>query len=159
MVALPNKHCLNAMKKREGYDYSANEDRTRYDFFSTGPKGVIVKVVEFADLKFAYNLAFGDLIHGKDFDDANISDNGDMRKVLQTVVNIIHQFCEENPGQKIYIEPVDKHRKALYNRIFKEKQEEIASFFIVTGISLNKLSKESYSPIKTYDAFLIEKIS
>jgi hypothetical protein len=134
------------MRKQDGYGYSIDEKGTRYEFVSTGPKGKIVKVVEFANLKFAYNLAFGDLTQGKDFDDSNISNNGDIRKVLQTVVNIIHHFCEENPGQKIYIEPVDKQRRALYNRIFKEKHEEISAFFQVTGIFLSYLSKRKLFP-------------
>ena len=94
----------------------------------------------------------------KGFDDAHISDNGDMREVLYTITNIIHQFCDEHPGSKIYIEPVYRKRRVLYNRIFEEKQEEIRVFFTVTGVDLASMSAEKYNPAKNYDAFLIEKI-
>ncbi|MBK8565093.1 MAG: hypothetical protein IPN76_17585 [Saprospiraceae bacterium] len=146
------------MGKRNGYEFTFNEERIWFEFDSLGPKGRIRKIVEFYDVKFAFNLAFGDMAADGEFDDENITDNGDIRAVIQTIANIIHHFCESHPGRKIYIEPVDSKRKALYNRIFKEKFEEIEPEFRVFGIDLGPLASEDYRSTKTYDAFLIEKI-
>lgn len=144
------------MKKREAYPFTSNRSKNRYEFTSTGPKGEILKIVEFADLKFAHNLAFGDEDHFGDFDDSTITDNGDMREVLQTIANIVHQFLETHPGRKIYIEPVDRKRKLLYNRIFQQKHEEIIEHFSIQGVTVSNRKLWEYKPNIMYDAFLIE---
>lgn len=50
------------MKNEQGYPFTTNAERIRYEFVSIEPKVNIAKVVEFSNLKFAYNLAFGDLM-------------------------------------------------------------------------------------------------
>ncbi len=106
------------MKKREGYEFTFNEDKIEFQFVSVGPKGTIIKVVRFGKVRDKlYNLAFGDLV-SDDFDDEIISDNGDMRKIISTLVNIVHSFAQSNPTTRIAIVPVDNKRRLLYNRIF-----------------------------------------
>ncbi len=96
------------MKKREAYEYQPDKGFFSFTFESIGPKGSITKFVQFSYISNKlWNLGFGDYSEG-DWDDAVISDNNDMRKVLQTVVNIVHDFSEKYPNKKIYIEPVDK---------------------------------------------------
>ncbi len=66
------------------------KDFSAFRFTSIG-KREIVKVVVFQKTKEkgVYNLAMGDLIANETFSDTEISNNGDVRKVLTTVVNIV----------------------------------------------------------------------
>ncbi len=148
------------MKKREGYKFDYNEDKTKFHFISTGPAGAIAKIVEYSIYGAMWNLAFGDADEGKeDFDDASITNNGDMRKVIQTVVNTAYLFTDAYPDRKIYIEPVDRKRKLLYNRIFQEKTEEIMAAFKVQGIEFEERKLENYNPEKNYDVFVLTRIA
>ena len=102
------------MKKREGYDFKISKDRIRYDFISTGPKGQIGKAVLFEQIaQGVWNLSFGDLSADGDFDDSMVTDNYDMRMVLQSLVNIIHDFFDHHPDCEVFIDPVGKRRKQL----------------------------------------------
>ncbi|MEK7253825.1 MAG: hypothetical protein AAB316_03715 [Bacteroidota bacterium] len=146
------------MKKREAYDLSFNYELTDFRFESIGRQGVILKAIEFRFYrKGRWNLAFGD-VKGKYWTDDVVSDNGDMRKVLQTVANAVHLFLSRYPGRKVWIEPLSRKHKFLYNRIFQQKHEEIAEEFEVRGVLLledeNELT-EAYQPGKIYDAFIL----
>jgi hypothetical protein len=148
------------MRKQEGYSFTANDDRIRYEFLSNGPKGEIGKAVQFERIsKVVWNLSFGDLSADGDFDDSKVSDNSDMRKVLQSLANIIHDFFDHHPNSEVFIDPVDKRRKLLYNRIFQEKHEEILLVFEVNGVFKQPLSKEKYSQHSIYDCFLVTRKS
>jgi hypothetical protein len=143
------------MKKDKGYDMQPNASMTRFLFTSTGAKGNIEKVVEFTFLqKKRWNLAFGD-VEDKDWTDNVISDNNDMRVVLQTVANTVHLFFEKYPDREVYIEPLGEQRKLLYNRIFQQKWAEISPFFSVKG-TVGDADFEDYNPQKRFDYFLIE---
>ena len=142
------------MKKDKGYYLRYNIEMSRFRFTSTGPKGNIEKVVEYTRFqKNRWNLAFGD-VKDNDWIDNIVSDNNDMRIVLQTVVNTIHLFFEKHPDQQVYIEPLDEKRKILYNRIFRQKWIEINALFSVKGI-INNADFEDYNPQKVFDCFLI----
>lgn len=147
------------MKKEKGYDIKFNEELTQFRFTSTGPKGTIEKIIEFQLFqKNRWNLAFGD-IKNNDWEDNVISNNDDMRKVLQTVANTVHLFFEKHPEQEVYIEPLDYKRKILYNRIFQQKWAEIEPLFSVRGM-IDYDIFEDYSPKKLFKGFLIaEKIN
>lgn len=145
----------NTMNKREGYEFSFSEDKTEFRFESTGSKGTIIKIVRFGTVRDNLcNLAFGDLV-SDDFDDEIISDNGDLRKIISTLVNIVHSFALSNPTTRIAIVPVDNQRKLLYNRIFQQFEFEILAYFSVHGVFFNPRTKELFDPRKTYDAFVI----
>ncbi len=143
------------MKKREGYEFTFNEDKTEFQFESVGPKGTIAKIVRFSAVEQnLFSLAFGDM-GSDDFDDEIISDNGDMRKVVQTLVNIVHFFTVANPAIRIVIWPVDRKRKLLYNRIFQQFESEILEYYSIEGYSFNPRSKEVFDARKIYDAFVL----
>lgn len=143
------------MKKDKGYDIRSNIDMTLFRFTSIGAKGDIKKVVEFTFMqKNRWNLAFGD-VENKDWTDNVISDNNDMRIVLQTVANTVHSFFEKYPDREVYIEPLDEKRKLLYNRIFQQKWAEINSLFLVKGM-VEDADFQDYDPQKRFDYFLIK---
>jgi hypothetical protein len=142
------------MKKDMGYAIRFNVHMTRFRFTSTGPKGDIEKIIEYRKFqKKRWNLAFGD-VQENDWTDNIISDNDDMRIILQTVANTVHLFIETHPDQEVFIEPLDRQRKILYNRIFQQKWVEIDALFSVKGkIGVNDF--EDYTPQKVFDFFVI----
>lgn len=145
------------MKKQEGYDLSENIEKTQFKFKSIGKNGTIDKLIEFSFYQEnIWNLGFGD-IKGDDWDDNVISNNNDMRKILQTVANAVHTFLEHYPERKIFIAPLDKQRKILYNRIFQQKWKEIEPLFSVKGIRFmdGKQVFEDYKPTILFDYFII----
>ncbi|GEM_PF-987366 len=143
------------MKKLEVYEFTSNKIKTEFRFESTGPKGIITKIVKFSIVRENLcNLAFGDLV-SDDFDDEIISNNGDLRKIISTLANIVHSFTLSNPEIKIAIVPVDRKRKLLYNRIFQQYELEILEFYSIEGFLSVRRTKEQYDPNKLYDAFVI----
>jgi hypothetical protein len=142
------------MKTDKGYDMKYNVGMTRFRFTSTGTKGNIEKIVEYTLVqKNRWNLAFGDVAE-KDWTDNIISDNDDMRIVLQTVANTVHLFFEKYPDQEVFIEPLGEQRKLLYNRIFQQKWVEISTLFSVKGM-IEDADFEDYTPRKLFGYFLI----
>lgn len=149
------------MKRREGYELNANYNPKKvvFTFTSVGDKGSIEKIIEFYCFdNNLWNLGFGD-VKGDDWEDNVISDNNDFRKVLQTVANSIHQFCDMYPYQDIQIVPLDYQRKLLYNRIFQQKWREIEPAFIVKGRLLSEKNPifKDYEPSELVDEFLISR--
>jgi len=72
---------------KDKYSLETDQNKLIFEFFSEGPKGRILKIVEYQPLggRF-YNLAFGDSIEStKDFDDFVRTNNEDTEKVLSTV--------------------------------------------------------------------------
>lgn len=104
----------------------------------------------------AWNLAFGDASgEGDDFDDEAISNNGDMKVVLQTLANIIYDFLSEHPDFEVVIHPVDDRRQILYNRIIHQNFDLISSELNLIGV-INKYAEPiRLPPIKNYDLFII----
>lgn len=149
------------MKKREAYNLAFSPERSTFFFESRGPKGTVQKIIEFGPMPNGrWNLGFGD-IAGDDWHDHIITDNKDMRKVLQTVANAIHLFTERYPGRKVHIQPLDRQRKLLYNRIFRQKQDEIRELFSVQGILLTEEGAENgpedYNSREMYDVFVLTR--
>jgi hypothetical protein len=138
------------------YPISTDDNLTFY-FTSEGPKGKIEKVVKFE--QFApetFNLGFCDRKSvAEDFDDHTISNNGDIRKVLATVIQTIALFFEHYPDMRIYVEGADDRRRRLYERILKQYRidfEEEYRFWGGNGFSIEPFQNEN-----TYEFLLISK--
>src|SRR5882672_2497428 len=101
------------------YAYERPHSR-RYVFISDGKKR-IKKVVDFIPLKAKnfMNLGFGDLLSDGSVDDKANSNNGDILKVLSTVVDILKHFTARNPGIVIFFAGTTEERTKLYARILK----------------------------------------
>lgn len=148
------------MKNQNGYELSQNytPKKIKFRFTSVGKKGVIKKVIEFKRFKNnRWNLGFGD-VKGSGWTDDVISDNDDLRKVLQTVANSMHLFFEMYPTHEVVFIPLENRRKSLYNRIFQQKWHEIDSIFSIKAIILEATNPqfEHYNPTKIYDYFIIK---
>ena len=84
----------------------------RYIFTSTGKKK-IKKLVEFNPtvIPKIVNMGFGDLLDDGQVDDTARSNNGDIAKVLSTVIMILRDYLAQIPAKKFSSEgaqPIEK---------------------------------------------------
>ena len=103
--------------KLDRYELEAGRNVTTFEFLSEGPKGHIIKLIQFQQMNLPdlYNLAFGDIhsLTGQ-FDDKVITDNGDSEKVLATVVASIYAFAGQYRNAWIYATGSTATRTRLY---------------------------------------------
>ncbi len=70
----------------------------------------------------------------RSIDDKANSNNGDIIKVLSTIIYIIKDFTEENPESKIAFTGSTKERTALYQRILKTYLDTFCKEFLITAL-------------------------
>jgi hypothetical protein len=109
---------------------------TRYRFFSVG-RNRIEKIVDFAPLqiKNVVNLGFGDKMPDGSIDDTVASNNGDIKKVLSTVVMIVKHFTALHPQVIIYFSGTTAERTRLYTRILAMYHASFIKEFEIYGIT------------------------
>ncbi|WP_420583224.1 DUF6934 family protein [Reichenbachiella sp.] len=138
------------------YNLSSDTHLTTFEFISEGPKGKIVKLVQYSptNLKNVFNLAFGDK-NGEtgQIDDQTISNNGDSEKILATVVSTIYAFTDQHPKANIYATGSTESRTRLYRIGITKYIEEISQDFHVYG-ELNK-GWEKFVKDRDYLGFLV----
>ena len=116
------------------YGYERSEP-FRYTFISEG-KRRIEKVVEFVPTGSpnVMYLSFGDLLPDGSIDCITVSDNGDIRKVLATVVEIVKIFTSYRPEVGVYFTGSTVERTRLYKRILKMYYPIFGKLFTILGI-------------------------
>lgn len=136
----------------------------RFVFSSMG-KANIIKLVEFSTTSTpeVYNLSFGDLLPDGNVDDKVNSNNGDIRMVLVTIVQIIIDFTAQHPGAKIFFTGSTQERTNLYARILKMYYPEFSKEFSITAlIRVGRINKEvDFNPNLDlrYLAFFVKRIN
>lgn len=112
--------------QEDKYPFVKGKELYYYEFFSTGPKGNIKKVIRYSlvqqDPVKVYNLAFGDWVDEEnEIDDKIISDNKDRQKILSTVADTVVDFTQFHTDAFIFAKGSTSGRTRLY-------QMGIASF-------------------------------
>lgn len=99
--------------------YELSNENDIYLFFSVGKKGIFPKVIVYEPIaENIYNLAFGDLdILSGAVDDKSISNNGDLSKILATVIHSIVLFLDKNPYAQVNFKGSTLTGTKLYQRI------------------------------------------
>jgi len=117
------------------YSYQRHSNGFKYTFVSVG-KLKILKVVVFAptSLNNIFNLGLGDLMDDGTIDDTINSNNGDIIKVLSTVIRILGEFINEHPNAKVSFTGSTPSRTALYKRIIKTYRSSFGNEFIVSSL-------------------------
>lgn len=144
--------------KYEKYEFNAGEKFMSYDFESDGPKGKITKLVQYieTELKGFYNLAFGDKDHVTgEIDDFVITNNGDSKKVLSTVVSTVYSFTDKYPNSWIYAIGSTKVRTRLYRIGIANNLAEIVQDFDVYGLKDGEWYR--FEKNVDYGAFLVRR--
>jgi hypothetical protein len=135
------------------YPYT-REFAYQYTFVSQG-KERIEKIVIFSSTPIPnlFNLGFGDLSEDGTIDDHIRSNNGDLVKVLSTVIHILKTFLHEHPKAKISFVGSTRNRMALYERILKTYYDKFSQEFTISAlIQENGLYKEIlFNPLSHFD--------
>jgi hypothetical protein len=136
----------------------------RYIFFSVGKKK-IEKVVDFAPIGInnIMNLGFGDLLPDGSVDDSANSNNGDLIKVLATVIGILKDYTAEYPQVEVFFAGSTIERTKLYTRILKTYYTTFSKEFILSAISgsENANKRIPFDPMANieYLGFLIKRFN
>ena len=119
-----------------------------YSFNSEGSKGVIPKIVVFQTLGEPdhYNLFLSDFINGQIQGDDVITDNGDIGKVMGTIVQIVNDFTEKFPSYRIIINGSDQTRKRLYGRIIFNNYRDFSKYYDIEYSNGSGFDFEPYIP-------------
>jgi hypothetical protein len=83
-------------------------------------------------VKNIFNMGFGDLLSDGSIDDTVNSNNGDLNKVLATVIQILMEFTKEYPYAKVAFIGSTATRTALYKRIIKTYYSIFSTEFIIS---------------------------
>jgi len=142
------------------YLYKSEEFLRVYEFISEGPKGRILKRVQYSDTgtENVYNLAFGDFNdETKEINDFSVTNNGDSLKVLATVASTVYAFTEKYPKAVIFATGSTAVRTRLYRMGITNNLAEIKEDFIVFGLTIAENKWEEFVIGDDYEAFLITK--
>jgi hypothetical protein len=103
-----------------------------------------------------YNLGFADYDpENNEISDTAVSDNGDMRKILATVVSTLKIFFQEKPYEIVHINGSDQVRRAYYHKLIVDYSKLIEELYIVKGRSLERI--EPFQKGKSYEFILISR--
>jgi hypothetical protein len=122
------------MKDNSYYPYDQSQ-ASRYTFVSIGKKRIIKQVVfTHTGIQNVINIGFGDLLpDGSIYDKAN-SNNGDIVKVLTTIIHILIDFTSKYPHMEIFFSGSTSERTKLYTRILKSYYASFSKEFIINGL-------------------------
>lgn len=144
-----NKPCYNIFSPEKNF----------YSFISEGKNGQVLKAVVFAEIEpLIYNLALLDYNHENDeWSDSVSTNNGDIVKIMATVVAIIDEFLELNKNVQVHFEGNTNTRNNLYNRIIKNNFEHLSELYKIIAKEDEFSKPEEYNLGKKYKAFYICK--
>ena len=136
----------------------------RYIFISVG-RLRIEKAVDFVPtgIRNIVNMGFGDRLPDGSIDDTANSNNGDIVKVLATVIAILKDFTTQYPQVVVFFAGSSIQRTNVYARILRTYYVSFSKEFSISGIvgSEDQNRRVAFDPkLKTeYLAFLVERIN
>jgi hypothetical protein len=139
------------------YKVRAHSDHLTFEFLSVGPKGNILKIVEYQHMhENFYNLAFGDKnASGEILDDLIKTNNGDTDIVLFTVASTLFDFFEHYEGTIVFAQGSTHSRNRLYRRYLTNFLDIINENFILFGELAGEI--ERFTIGMDYTSFYIQK--
>lgn len=146
------------------YTFVRDESGLIYSFESVG-KRTLKKVVTFKEIGTNfYNVALQTEDRGKLLPDTELSDNGDVRKVLRTTAAIIDYFSARNRTAKLFIRGSEDKRQRIYQELLV-REIEARKMYKVLGLQEveqpDGTVQAVWVPLKrgeTYLAFLVFRV-
>ena len=145
-------------------DIKRSSDLKVYTFTSRGPKGDLLKIVNFGrfhKIPDAYNLALGTIKTRNEIDYFETSDNNDRDKILSTIFYISLDFIKAYPNRKIFITGRNTATTRLYRAAINHEYDNLVENLIIHGLTYNESAEdytlEPFLRNKKYDAFLFER--
>jgi len=141
----------------EPYPLLATEQNSRFQFRSTGKRGVFEKVISFSLLNNnIFNLALLDYSpQTGEEDDLSVTDNGDLHEIMATVMKAILLFLEQHPDKIIYVEGNTKSRTRLYQISISKVYPLLINDLIILGQQNEKWI--DFETNLSFESFLIAK--
>ena len=136
------------------YELIVTEEALRFEFESVGKERVVKKVIRYAETNISglYNLSLVDvLINGAESDTA-ITDNGDMEKILATVLSTFPLFLNRYPDCQIFFMGSTPTRTRLYQIAIRRELTTALKLFSINGLTDNGL--EPFVADRTHKAFI-----
>lgn len=132
-------------------------DQLTFTFISIGKRGAVEKVIKYIRAsKRIFNLGFGDRIEGTlDYDDEKNTNNGDITKVIATVISTFPMFSAAFPNHAVLFNGSDTRRDRLYHYVIKNHIEEFSKLYDIYGIR-NGVA-EVFNPEQKYDAYAVKQ--
>lgn len=130
----------------EKYETQDENNHLRYTFMSKG-KSELMKIIAYQPFNYkidipnkgllpSYNLAFGDRIGNTEkIDDKTNSNNGDMRKVFNTVLHTIPTFFSKYPNTCIVVEGSDDRRTKAYCMYVSRNYGALSKEYVFYGVT------------------------
>ena len=149
---------MKKVNESRKYHLKSSSQFSRFEFVSEGPKGTILKLIEFQDTNSPgiYNPAFGDVDpNTEEINDLSVSDNGDTEKVLGTVISAVYAFLNEYPDAYIYATGSTNARTRLYRMGITKYYGQMQKDFYLYGQIGDDFSEFEIG-IK-YDGFLAQR--
>jgi hypothetical protein len=140
------------------YDLHFDSDYKSFKFISEGPKGSILKGIQYEETPTAgvYNLGFGDVnVLTNEIDDLAITNNGDSQKVLATVARTLYLFTDHYPDVFILATGSTLSRTRLYRIGITNNLLLIENDFHVLGFKGNDVIL--FEKNGAYDGFLVKR--
>ncbi|MFM2376587.1 MAG: hypothetical protein RLZZ165_1684 [Bacteroidota bacterium] len=139
-----------------------SRDFRTFRFLGTGSNRTSQKIVQFTPTgrRGIYNLALGDQVDGKYFDDFSMNENGDCDKVLASVVSTVHVFLDRYPRRTVVFHGSTPARTRLYRRAVHHASSELEKVFDIMGLvplEEGRLGLRKYEPELNYVAFLVRR--
>lgn len=149
------------MKYEKYGNIIASPDKLKFQFVSEGPKGKIVKIIQFAQTsdKDIYNLSFGNLRHDGSVDDETTNDNKDRNKILATVAGAIYEFSSLYPDKFIFFGGTTLERTRLYRMALTININELKKDFLIYGVykTGDMYERVVFQEQKNYFGFMIKR--
>lgn len=125
----------------QGYKLDSANKKRIFTFESVNPVTgrTIQKVVSYDPVTKAgakyYNLGFADYDPRSNrlLSDTDISDNGDMRKVIATVASTLEPFFQKHPQAIVHIEGSDQTRHDYYHKLIRDYGKMIPDKYDIEG--------------------------
>ncbi|HTI07638.1 MAG TPA: hypothetical protein VL832_03745 [Puia sp.] len=150
------------MKDNPYYPYDRTQ-ASRYTFTSIGKKRINKEVVfTHTGIRDIVNMGFGDILPDGSIDDKANSNNGDIVRVLSTIVHILIDFTSRFPNKEIFFSGSTQERTKLYARILRTyyasfRKQFIINVLIKEGETYTELPFEPKADLK-FHGFIIKRI-
>lgn len=109
-------------------------------------------------LKAFFNLGFGDYNEEtNEIDDTIVTNNGDARKVLATVVSTLYAFTGKYPNASVFATGSSDSRTRLYRMGITNNLDELKEDFKVYGLNKDEVFEE-FIVGEDYIGFLVTRI-
>ena len=140
----------------EFYPFYADDDRLYFSFLSVSPERTIQKAIIFTPLSAhrIFNLALVDVLPDGSFCDQTISNNGDLEKIMATVIQCIAQFFESYTQADIYLQANTPAKNRLYRIIISRELSRIKKYYEIYGI--NDSVTEPFQAGREYHHYIIK---